>query len=231
MTTARDVITRSLQFIGAITRFDTLKAGEAEDALDDLNNMLASWSNTSLLSYYRVTESFALTPGDGEYTIGPSGDFNTARPISLISAYVRDGISDINIDFMTDQEYASINEKTLQGVPSYINFDNASPLATIKIYPIPDSAYTLYLLSEKKLSALTLDADIELPPGWILAMQSNLAMILAPQYGQPVSGELARLATESLGSIKTAVATTRAMDATNQTFVKVNSPYVDARIV
>jgi hypothetical protein len=68
-----------------------------------------------------------------------------------------------------------------------ITFDNAFPLATIRLYPVPDQNYTLFIQSEKELAQFTLDQVVSLPAGWERALIYNLAIELAPEYGQEVN--------------------------------------------
>ena len=80
MTTTLDLITKALQKIGAVTKDETLSAGDVSDALSSLNDMISSWSLDSLIVYASTLENFTLTPGSYSYTIGSGGNFNTTRP-------------------------------------------------------------------------------------------------------------------------------------------------------
>jgi hypothetical protein len=187
VTTARGIIKKSLQKIGVLVKQEDPTADEAVDALDALNAMLSSWSNDSMNIYARVWESFPLVASDGQYTIGTGGDFNTTRPIQLIDAYTRLSTYDQPMRIVTDEIYASITNKNTLGRPDMITFDNAFPLATIRLYPVPDQNYTLFIQSEKELAQFTLDQVVSLPAGWERALIYNLAIELAPEYGQEVN--------------------------------------------
>lgn len=212
MATARDIITKALQKIGAVTKSETVSADEANDGLSALNALISSWSNESLLVYGRSWETFNLTSGDGEYTIGPAADFNTTRPVSIAAAYVsRDG-TDYPLQVISDENYASIVSKDDQGTPDVLNFDNGYPTAKIRLYPVPDTSYTLFILSEKPQTALGLDDTISLPAGWERALIYNLAVEVAPEYGQPIDQIMYQIAMEAKASIKQAVTRARPMD-------------------
>jgi hypothetical protein len=213
VTTARQLIKRALLINGALTKNQTPAADEANDALITLNAMLSSWSNESLLIYNRVLENFPLVAGDNTYTIGPSGDFNTSRPVQIVSAYVRDGSNDYYLDSIPDTVYdESIGRKTAEGYPEFFQYDYANPVGTIKLWPTPSSAFTLFIRSEKALTSFVLDDNITFPPGWEQALAYNLAVLLAPEYSQPVDATTDRIARDSLSSIKAAVARNRTMD-------------------
>ena len=187
MTTARDLITSSLRLIGVVHKSEPITADEAVDALEVLNDLLASWATDSLMVYSRSWETFPLTAGVAEYTMGVGGTFNTVRPTQIISAYIR--LSGSNIDYplyqLVDDQYALyIAQKNLQSnIPEYFNFDNAYPLAKIRIWQVPSTACDIHMQSEKQvLDVPTLDTVIDLPPGWKKAIRFNLAKDLAPEY-------------------------------------------------
>lgn len=214
MTTARDIIKRAMQKIGVLVKSEAPSSDEADDALNSLNALIASWSNDSLVCFARTWESFNLSGGDATYTIGTGGDFNTTRPMNIIQAYARSGAIDYQMDIITDTAYNSISYKSLSGIPEFLNFDNAYPLANIRIYPVPSAAYSLFILSEKEVTEFaTLDTEMSLPNGWERALIYNLALELAPEYKQQPDPSIVKIANESLGNIRIGVAKVRTMDA------------------
>ena len=213
MATARNIITRSLQKIGALVKSEAPSADEAQDGLFALNAMIGAWSNESLLVYARVLESFLLTGSQEEYTIGVGGNINTSRPIRIVDAYVRSGSIDYPMVIITDEAYDDITYKKLTGIPEFLQYTNEFPIAKIRIYTAPSAAYTLFLLSEKELTQFSsLDQTISLPPGFEEAIVYNLAIRLAPDYNETPPPSVVQIAKESLGSCKLAVAKVRTMD-------------------
>lgn len=212
MATGLDLVKSAMRKAGALGEAETPSSAEATDVLEILNDIIESWANESLVLYARTLESHALSAGDGEYTWGSGGNIATARPIQLISAYVRSGTTDYPLAKISDEDYAAISDKSTQGIPYWINNSNGFATVTIKLYPVPSSAYTLYLLSEKALSALTLAADVSLPPGWKRALIYNAAIDIAPEFGQQVTPEIVKIADESKASLMLAVAKARSMD-------------------
>ncbi len=211
MTTARDIVRRSMQKIGALVKSEAPSADEAVDGLAALNGMISSWGNNPLSVFSRTLENFALN-GSQSYTIGSGGNFNTTRPLNIISAYVREGITDYKINIVDDMRFAGFTTKSTEGIPNFLNYTNSYPLGVIRLYPVPSSAYTLYLLSEKPLSEFaTLDTDVSLPAGWERALIYNLALELAPEYSQKPDAYLVKVASESLGLLRSRVASVRGM--------------------
>lgn len=213
MTTARQIIKRALQRNGVLTKGEEPSAGEASDGLLALNDLIGSWSNDSLLIYARLSESFPLVSGQASYTIGSGGDFNTARPLQILSAFTRIGSTDYNIEVINGVTYDEIIQKNISSsIPDVLFYDGNNPLGTIKIYPVPTTG-TLHIRTEKELTEFaSLDTDVDFPPGWDRALIYNLAMEIAGEYGQPVDEATYQIAMDALGKIKTAVARNKKMD-------------------
>lgn len=213
MTTARSIIKKALLKIGALVKSEDPAADEANDALDSLNALIASWSNDSAVIYARTWETFPLTSAS-TYTIGTGGDFNTDRPLNIADCYLKDSTIDYDMEIISAEAYDSISYKSLQGIPEFLNFDNGYPLARIRLYPVPSASYSLFLLTEKAVTGFTtLDTVLSLPPGWERALIYNLAIDLAPEYNQEPSQAIVEIAKESLGMVRIGVIKNRPMDA------------------
>lgn len=211
MTTALGIVTSAMRKGGIITKDETPSADEAQNGLEILNDLLASFSNDSLTVYARFLDVLSLSGGVATYTIGSGGVLNTVRPVKIISAYIRSGNVDYGLKEVSDEQYATITVKSSGGIPEFINFTNEYPLATLNFYPVPATDYQLYLSSEKPLASFTLNQTVDLPPGWRRMLVSNLAVEMLPEYGQPVSPELYRIARESKGEIRTAIMAAKKM--------------------
>jgi len=213
MTTARDIIKRALQLNGALTKGESPSGDEASDGLTALNGLIGSWSNDSLLIYARLSESFPLVSGQATYTIGSGGDFNTAVPLQILTAFTRIGTLDYEMAIIPDTAYDGIAYKSIQtGIPEALVYQQGAPLGTITIYPVPNEG-NLHIRSEKQLTEFaTLDTVLELPAGWERALTYNLALEIASEYGQPINEAVYAIAMDALGKIKTAVARNKTMD-------------------
>lgn len=214
MTTALDIITQAMRKCGILAVNEAPTSEEANDALDALNEMLASWSNDSLMCYARVWESFTLTAGVAAYTIGAAQTFNTVRPIFVAGAYLRNVTTDTPVKVVTDEIYTEeISQKDTQGIPEILNLDNAFPYGTVRLWPVPSSAYTLFMLNEKQLGSFTLNQTVSLPPGWKRALIYNLPDEIAGDYEQEVPASVQRIALQSKRAIQNAVMKSRTFDA------------------
>lgn len=212
MATVLDIIKSAMRKGGFLAKGETPSSDESVDGMEMLNDLLASLANESILVYSRTTETFSLSGGVGSYTIGASATFNTTRPIRIVSAYVRSGEIDYPLSIVNDEQYASIPFKTSSGIPKFLNYSNAFPQATIRLYPVPSSTYSLILVSEKQITSFTSLSDtVSLPPGWERMLKYNLALELCPEYGQQASAEIVKVAQESKAAIKASIMAAKPM--------------------
>jgi hypothetical protein len=101
MATANDIITAAFGKI----EVSTFTTAQADSALINLNNMVSMLGADGLM-YAVSTESFTATVADPEYTIGSGADWDTARPLNVISCYLRDSESyDWPVKVMSGKDY------------------------------------------------------------------------------------------------------------------------------
>ncbi len=205
MSTIRDIATRSLRLIEEVGAGESASSEDAFDAMKSLITMIDSWSIQNQLVYTESRENFALTVGDGEYTIGSGGDFNTVRPIEIIAAFVRIDNIDYSLDIIGAGQYAEIPDKSAQGIPNSMYFDGNFPLSNILLYPIPNQSMTLHIYSKKPLTNFTsLDDVLNAPAGYERAFVYNLAIEIAPEYGKQPLPTVVMIAGESKKAIESA---------------------------
>lgn len=208
MTPVRTLITQSLKDLGAIAVGETPTAEESNDALEALNQMVETWQTESLVVYAKNQQIFTYpVTGQKSYTIGPTGDFVTARPIRIDAAYNRDtNDNDYALYVAKDfSDYSQLITKDVSAqIQTVIYYDPTYPNGTLYNWPTPsDSGYRLVLWTWTSVTSFTsLDDVITLPPGYERALRSNLAVDLSPRYGRQIMPALAGAAVESKAQIK-----------------------------
>ena len=201
---ARDVVTRALQLIGVL---DATEVGDAADlmtSLGTLNDMLDTWSTERLTILASTLEQFALTAGDGIYTVGPAGDMVTAVPVEVLDqSFVTINGVDYPLQIITEQQYNSIGVKYSQGIPTALFYRPGASLGTLTLWRVPSVAATLSLASWKPLTGFAdLDTDYTFAPGYKRAMQYNLAVELCLVFARPVDPDIRRIAASSMRALK-----------------------------
>jgi hypothetical protein len=181
--TAQELINKALQTIGVISSGESPSTEESNDGLVTLNGLLASWSAQALPIYQIVRETVSMT-GAGSYTL-------VTRPVKIKSAvFVNDGV-ETPYALVGAEDWASYTRNRV------LYHDGGYPTGIIRLRPDP-TAGTLELYSYQELTALgALSTTIALPPGYERALQFNLALDLAPEYGHQINEGLIGLANDS----------------------------------
>ena len=210
MTTVEKIIVRALRLIKVYEAGQQLDEDEAQDALEVLNAMLDGWSTEKLMLYHRVKLSIPFVLNQNEYTIGPGGDFDTEWRQDIENAFARDtqaesGRNDFDwpMEKITNDQYTGITLKQLSSsYPTYFYYRPTFPLGVITVWPNPGQGLEFHLNVLQRLANFSNIADeVSLPPGYKRAIEYNLAMELAPEYGASTV-DIKTIAKETKGYLK-----------------------------
>jgi hypothetical protein len=210
LTTAGDICTFASKAGGILGVGQTPLAQDTTDTFDALNGMIGQWARRRWLVWCLI-DKYAVSTGAQSYTIGPGEDFDTPRPDRLESAFVRQIVSaGNNIDYPLQilesrEDYNRIALKTLASWPSYIFYDSAFPVGSIYLWPIPQAGiFEIHVSLKQPLTQFTdVTTQIDMPPEYIEALWSNLALRLAAFYPGAVITEF------TVGIAKAALQTIR----------------------
>lgn len=194
----QDIIKLSMGECGVTRIGESPTIDELETGLQLLNIMLGAWSADQCMIRGVLQEDFPLIAQQGTYTIGPSASygFNTAKPISIVSAFVRDQSNvDYPLDIVqydrwdayTDKQYTYATPVALYYNPGPTQ--QASPAyGTINLYYAPDAnnVYTLFLDSFKYLTEFATYAEsVTFESVYHEALMSGLSIRLFRHYHSP----------------------------------------------
>jgi hypothetical protein len=205
MATALDLVKGAMRLVGVLAEGETPEAEDANIVLSALNAMLDSWNLESLLIYHIQDEAFPVSAGVGEYGIGTGQTFNTTRPVSIESAFIRDGSgNDHPLTVFEFDRWDDIPDKDAVGRPDALSYEPSYPYGQIKLWPAPSAADTLHIRTFKPLSnSLTLATQLAIPTGYERAIRFNLAVEIAPEFEREASPTVQRVAIDTLRAIKT----------------------------
>ena len=203
MADAATLIKDAMQDLGVLGAGKSPTTNDETDCLRKLNAMIDSWSTSTILVPFRTQVSHTLD-GSQSYTIGSGADINTTRPTAIESAYVTYNSNDYPVKVLTDRaEYDRITDKSITGVPRVIYYEPSLANGTIFVYYVGDSSHTLVLNTRGQLSSFPdTTTDVDIAPGYELAITTNLALRIAPLFEVSASRELVMDARESLSKIK-----------------------------
>lgn len=211
MSVALQIITDALQEIGVIDGSEPLDPNDSNKALRKMNALLESWSIQNLAVFVQSNLSFSLIPGKAVYTIGPLDpaalvppDVITTRITGVDGAFCSYQSIDFGVEVIDNQQYNDIAYKAQVGpIIQYLSFDAFSPLSQVTLWPVPNYASGLTLLTNQLFSTpVTLTTEMNFPPGYDRAFTLALAVELCPSFGKEAGGTLVQLAQQAVKVIK-----------------------------
>jgi hypothetical protein len=229
MADAQEIITAAFNKI----QVTTVTTAQTADALINLNNMVSLLGADNLM-YGPVTESFSLTVGDAEYTIGTSADFDTVRPLRVHSCYLRDGNNydwPVNCN-LASKDYNRLSSKSFTARPTSLYFLPEYTSAKIIFDAAPDYAYTAvfeFIKNFTEFAATT--TTVSLPPEYKEALVYNLAVSLAEDWGRTIPQSLIVKAEQYKDIIKHLIASQRKVSKARFDFAGVDRSSYECNIV
>jgi hypothetical protein len=203
ITTVRDIINKAMLRVNILAAGATPTAEEAQDALDMLNCIISEWSIDNNMTLARTQESSNISANTSNISIGANQTWNTEKPNSIVSGFIRDGNSDYDVTVINRKEYDNITDKTTTGRPNRLFYDpgttqQANQTGTIYLYPVSDASYTFYITSDKGLTEFSsLTSNVTFPAFYKKALIYNLALELCAEYGKQIPPMVASAAQES----------------------------------
>lgn len=206
---AQDIINSAFGKIRVFGPSEVPSAEDMQTGLDNLNDMLDSFSIEGLTVNALTDETFNLIVGQYLYTMGSGGNFDTTWPNVVSDAtFLRDTSQTPAIDYplnqLSKEDYAAIEMKVPpNSIPTDMFFDPKYPLANIYLWPPPDKAYELHTASEKSFAAFSdLTTPINLQPGYKEVLVYNLAVRLSADYRKQLTQEVMGYAVTLLSKLK-----------------------------
>ena len=208
--TAESIITDSLEMLGVYGPGDQISAADLARGLRTLNAMLDSWSNESLTCFAWQRNQFTLVVNQGWYTVGPGGNINIVRPLRISDAAGAAYLLDTNNNKypMDVVDQMSWNLRTTASVnsnlPDTLYYNPEYPLGKLGVWPTPNMSYECYFYSYAQLAGFAaLTTEAQFPPGYYLAITTNLAILLKPYFRDAqIDPLIIKSALDSKGNVK-----------------------------
>jgi hypothetical protein len=192
------ILRRALQVINAVEIGTEPTADEYALALEFFNDLLTGQDGQKL--FYFSREEFSTVAGQVEYTIGSGGNFDTARPVRINSAQIKDPSSNTEWDVYVIPQNIYDNHalKNTQARPYQLFYNPEYPLGKIRLFFVPEKIYTLRLNLMKELVEYdSINDDFALPNPYRRMMTFKLAEECADAWGFPVPNGVARIARQA----------------------------------
>ncbi|MGH9505235.1 MAG: hypothetical protein ACRD20_20470 [Terriglobales bacterium] len=194
----QDVILAALYELGVQAQGEPLEAQDGAWGLQKLQREIDQFNARREMIFSESFLEFTLQANHAPHTIGPGGDFQLPiRPVEIISAsfILNPGTAnpvDAPIKIKDAAWWAAVPLKNLASeIVTDLYYDPAGPRGNLNFYPICNIANPVRLEMWNSLAqAVSLQTKLGFVQGYWDAVVTDLAVRLAPSYGQPVSPDL-----------------------------------------
>ena len=189
----------------ALRKLGVLELGSVPDSETVANaslalNLFVKQMATEGLKLWTVNELvLPLVNGQTEYSIGPASqnptvDLDTAKPLKVIQAWLRQTTVTPNIDIpiqiLSQQEYNTLGSKFSTGVANSIYYQIRQNTGNLYAYLTPNSnaayQYDLHFMAQQPIEDINYGSSIpNFPTEWMNTLVWNLADQLAIEYSVP----------------------------------------------
>jgi hypothetical protein len=168
----------TLAFRRAGVKRNDLDQEHIADGIAEMRMQGVDWANRNPNRWLIDTQSILLVAGTAAYTVN-------ARIVETAIVYYNDGQRDRVIGPLSASEYGAIANKTTQGPPTTF-WISMAVTPSITLWPVPDSAYTLYIQSFRQMQDMnaangeTPDMPYRFYDAFVTGLAGRLAEIYNP---------------------------------------------------
>ena len=177
---------------------------ERTNALEALNFLVTYWQADGMQVWCQKTGTHTLTVDTTEYTVGPGGAIDIARPTQVTQAWLRSNDTDpvdTPLNIVDRNTHNFLSTKTSSGTPNQLMYDprydmpagnnGANAKGLITLWPAPTSTdvttYDLHFVYTRPIQDFNAVTDfLDFPQEWFNAIKWNLAYQISFEYGTPV---------------------------------------------
>ena len=170
--TAKEFVTDAYQIISASSPTVPLYGDDYSKGVQFLNELVASYSGTGLLTTIAKEVIYTLAIGQREVTFGdstyiPLPNVVTGRLSNLQNAWLLlQGVTYPLIDQSRNEFLASFKYDPQLGLPRYCIIYNQTDLKTMRLFPGPSQTFELHVYGKFQLPTLTLNSDMSEFPSY-----------------------------------------------------------------
>ncbi len=182
---ANTIIKTALRRLQVVSETGEPTTAQYANGLEALNDLVTMWSAQSDMVFEDTLEEIPIAANTKSFTIGPTGDKVTTRPLSIVTASLKD-VNNVEypLGTMDAVQYQTYIQKDVTGIPERLYYRNTFPNGTIYFNLRTFQVFTLILTSIKALTVFPDGTtDISLPPHYEAAFKHNLLIVLAGETG------------------------------------------------
>jgi hypothetical protein len=181
------IISDSLQLIGAIGANDTASANDITFCSNLLNKMIKAWQGQGIHLWKEAEGTITIVADQYLYTLNSTNYPTIGRPLNIINCrYKYSSGLERKMKKMGRSEYMSLPTKTTsEGACTAFYYSPQLSDGYLYVWPVPqdttDSLAISYIKTIEDFDNSTDDPDF--PSEWLDAITYNLAVRIAPAYG------------------------------------------------
>lgn len=195
----KDLLAEAYLIAHVLGAGESLSLVKAAPAFRALNDIIERATLRKILSHYQAEVVIPLQGGQSTYTIGPATaspqpSVTAARPVELLSGFVRRDGLDLPV-FVTHakSDYDGVPYKSLTTHHAHgmVYYQATYPSGTVYLTPAPaDALASLHLTVLANVAAFVhLEEEIALPPGYTQYLKYTLAKQLSAGHAMPFGTE------------------------------------------
>ena len=184
------LIASAFRTLGVFNDDSPAPATDIANAAQALNLMIKQWMSEGYLIWCVQDITVPFSTGKITYTLGPTGDVVTFRPLQIDFARLSyaNGI-DVPLVQLSRQEYNMLSLKTSQGTPNSYYYDKQLTNGDLSLYLSPDItqlANTVKVTAKRPLMDMSSSTtDFDFPVEALNALKNGLASELINEYDIP----------------------------------------------
>lgn len=224
----REFVKDAYQIISANSPTVPLHGNDEQKGIQFLNELLKSYSSSSLLLTISKKITFNVSIGKqyvtfGDPTYTPTPDITSGRLSNLENAWLElSGVTYPLIDESRNIFFNSYKYQPQQGLPRFVIITNETNLTRMELYPSPSQVYTLFVYGKFELSYLTSNDTMEgLPLYYYKYLRLALARELSLYKGRSSGWDekLEGMYQESRKEMESATSINLAINTANESYL------------
>jgi hypothetical protein len=200
MATVLSILSDALYEIGAYAVGGTISAAHQALGLLRFQHQLEAWQADDLTLFLEERDVFPLPAGSNTFTMGPTGNLITTRPVYIGSMnYIVPGTVppvEVPMGPMDRQAYEALAIKTLSSsLPQLYFYSQSVPNGTVFVWPTVNQIVQLAIYSPRGVDVpATLTTNVTGPQGYAEAFLYQLALRLCGPMARPIPEALPQMA-------------------------------------
>lgn len=174
---------------GLLTIGGTPSTAQYARGINRVNDLINLWATQGLKLWLQEDVSLTLVAGQERYSLGPGGDVNMVKPLSVFQAYYLTSTESRQpLTILSRDEWTRLSQTNVLGALNSFFPDKQLSFLYVSFYNTPDAQAatgTAHLITRVAATNFVATTDtISFPPEWYIALRWALADELAT--GQPM---------------------------------------------